>query len=163
MSRLARVRVVLIAALVVLVVPVANLVSPTEAAWNDSEYASSGVASGFVARPNVGQACTSGALAATFYWSPGTGGVARGGYIATAYLNGVQVGTPVTYAANATQGTTSGLLTSLLDNRTYEIRLQAYHSSTAPDGWRSPYLVGTITTAALGLITGCTGLAVPSP
>lgn len=156
-----RLRVLLATIAIVMLVPVAAGPQQTEAAWSDPERASATTASGFVARPGPGTPCTYGLLSATFTWTTPTGGVPRGGYIASAFLNGAPVGTPQTYGPTETSGSTSGLLGNLLDNRVYEIRLQAYHSSTAVDGWRSTALVGTVSTTALGLITGCTGLTAP--
>ena len=155
-----RLRVLLAAVAIVALVPIAAGPEQTEAAWTDSEYATTAVSSGFVARPNPGQACTTALASATFFWTAGAGGVPRGGYVVSAFLDGAPVGTPQTYPANATQASTATLLSSLLGGRTYEIRVQAFVGSQ-PTSWTSPRLVGTLRTTLAGLVTGCTGLAVP--
>lgn len=147
---IARGRMLLGAAGVVLMLCVVAGARPVEAAWSGSEYATATVASTTMTAPTK-NGCTIAilGLSVTFNWTNPSTGAPRTGYVFEIYQGSTLVGSAAPASA-ATSQSTSGLLSTLLGGITYDVRLRA-----ANNLWRSAPVTGTFTTSLAGLITAC--------
>jgi hypothetical protein len=136
-----------LAAVLVVALPVVGRVGSAEAAWGRTTVATGTFTAGTVS-PARNMTCTAGLLTPiTFNWQAPTGGLTRTGYRWT--VTGGLTGSG-TLAANATSVTLAGSLVAI-GSGTFSLY------AVGPGGWESVPVTGSVATLSLvlGLTTTC--------
>jgi hypothetical protein len=148
----ARMRMLALAAGLVIALGALTSAHPTQAAWTDDEYASATVTSTTLPPPTKGT-CTGGVATFTVRWTPVAGPPAATGYSITATnpTTGAVVAGPYAVTPGSANSYVGATLLGTLIAGNYNINLVAVYQN-----WRSTTITWPISMAVLGLLVTCT-------